>query len=368
MTPEQIDLQILSAYPDGFQTDAVTPLFPSASLGRCRHWMVDAPEGMFCLRRWPKEQTAIERLQFIQAVLWHAVCEGIDVVPLPVETRKQQGIVRCDDSFWELLPWIDDREEISNEHFQPGYPIDENDETFRETVATEPFQIASAMISLAQFHEATAGFPLPDLPRTLSQGIKERLSRCKSWIGGRSKTLFDKLEASRELPQHEIEGRLAQLGLEFLELIVSRSGNTMVLLSRASRIPLAVQPVIRNSCLRHFRFDDDGVLGIIDFTELGVDSVALDVATLLGSLAGADAVSWDFGLKAYQSIRTLTDNERYLLAAFDVSQAFLEGLDYLDAVFLREERLTLLQLSEIRRRLERLVSRMQQEQRNRRSA
>jgi len=364
MTPEQIDQLVLSAYPDGFQTDAVTPLFPSAALGRCRYWKVETFEGTFCLRRWPKEQTNIERLQFIQAVLWHAVCEGIETVPLPLETRERKGIVCYDESFWELLPWIDDAQGF----FQVVFSVDDTEERTWESFSAEPFQIASAMLSLAQFHEATASFPLPDPPQSFSVGIQERLARCQTWVSGQLTTLRRTLEKFCALPQNDVEFRLARIGMEYLDLVVPLSGANMVLLRRAAHLPISVQPTIRNACFRHLRFDEDGVCGMIDFTELGVDTVSLDVATLLGSLAGEDSAAWDYGLKAYQSFRPLSNNERYLTVAFDDSQTFLEGLNYLEAVFLKEETFTTLQLAEIQRRLERLVGRLRCNNRNRRSA
>ncbi len=347
MIPEQINQQVLSAYPHGFQTDAVTPLFPGTGLGRCRHWMVDAPEGVFCLRRWPKEEKRIERLQYAQAVLWQAVCEGIETVPLPMETEEHKGIVVADDSFWELMPWIDGADETS---FDDSLPA-----------PAEPFEIATAMMSLAQFHEATSDFPLPDLPRGISAGIKTRLASCRTWISRRLPMLQSMLQNVENLPQNDVECRFACAGLAFLGLIVPLAGKNMVLLSRAARLGVPIQPVVGNACRRHFRFDADGVRGIIDFKELTADNIALDIAMLLGSLAESDASAWNFGLKAYQSIRPLNDNERYLITAFDVSQQFLEGLEYLNAVFIDEKPFTALQLAEMNRRLDRFVDRLQKE-------
>ena len=368
MTPDQIDRLILSAYPDGYRADTVTPLFPSTALGRCRYWMVETPEGTFCLRRWPKEQTNIERLQFIQAVLWNAVCEGIEIVPLPLETREQKGIVHCDGAFWELLPWIGDFPNFASESFHSDFLVDEKEKNDWERLADGPFKIASAMFALAQFHEAVADFPLPDPPQTVSVGINERLSQCQMWMSGRLETLRRTLEGVCELPQNDEELCLARIGLEYLDWIVPLSRTTIVLLNQAARLPIGVQPVIRNACLRHLRFDDDGVCGMIDFTELGVDAVALDVAMLLGSLTDGDSADWNYGLKTYQTIRSLSENERSLTTAFDASQMFLEGLGYLDAVFLREEPFTIRQLVEIQQRMERLVHRLCSDNQRRHSA
>ncbi len=138
----------------------------------------------------------------------------------------------------------------------------------------------------------------------------------------------------------------------------------MALLSRSSRLTSPIQPVIGNACRRHFRFDDDGVCGILDLKEIVVDTVALDIATLLGSLAEADERLWRLGLKAYSQVRPLSDNELLLLEAFDCSRVVLEGLDYLSRHFLLRDTHNRFQVIEMCRRLDKILLRLENENRN----
>ena len=226
------------------------------------------------------------------------------------------------------------------------------------------FQVVSAMMSLAQFHQAVAAFPLPNPPLATSAGIRHDLSEWEKWISGKITKLFQALRSVLQLSTDANDLRLAQSGLALLNHVSRLAGNRMVLLSRAARLAAPVQPVLGNACRRHFRFDDDGVCGILDMKEIAVDSVALDVATLLGSLAENDAGLWQLGLKAYTQHRPLSDNELFLLEAFARSRVVLEGLGYLSQHFLLRDRHDRCQALEMGRRLERILLRLDGETRS----
>ncbi len=77
-------------------------------------------------------------------------------------------------------------------------------------------------------------------------------------------------------------------------------------------------------------FEGNRVSGIIDFGAMRIDTVAGDVSRLLGSLAGDDLVAWQRGLKAYQTIRRLSDAEFALVPVFDESTMLLAGFNWLE--------------------------------------
>ena len=56
-----------------------------------------------------------------------------------------------------------------------------------------------------------------------------------------------------------------------------------------------------------------------------VETVATDVARLLGSLEGDNATGWQTGLAAYGSIRPLDDRELRLATAIDRGNVVLSG-------------------------------------------
>lgn len=374
MTLESINRDILSAYPQGYGAEEILSLDDLPSLGPCRYWRIEAPDGIFCLRRWPRNKPEVERLQFQQAVLWHSVCEGIDFVPLPFETLEHQGYVVRDGSFWELLPWIEGTEEISSEYFTPadfsaidGNPFVQNSaDPFHDRA--EPFQLVSAAMSLAQFHLAVSTFPLPHFPNSTSPKVRGHLTKWEAWIRGGFSELRHALRLKESEKENRLENDWADSGRKLIDHAISLSGEVVSLLNRAVRLAVPVQTVIGNCCFRHLRFDEEGLCGMIDFKELSVDSVSLDVASLLDSMTGSNASLRTLGLKAYQSIRSLTDSELFLVKAFETSRDILEGLDYLSCRFLSGKRFDEIRLREMLRRINRWNHRLDEERNNRRSA
>jgi homoserine kinase type II len=80
-------------------------------------------------------------------------------------------------------------------------------------------------------------------------------------------------------------------------------------------------------------FVGDDVSAILDFAALRVDTVAGDLARLIGSFAGDDRIAWEQALAAYREVRPLTLDEARLVTAFDRSAVLLTGISWLDWVF-----------------------------------
>ncbi len=139
MAAEREHLDVLAAYPDDCRPKSIRALGSAGGFSGARFWRIEAPSGTLCLRRWPKEYPSTQRLEFIQAVLWHVVREGFTLAPLPRETRSRKGYVRHGGHLWELAPWM------------PG------EADFHEAPTLDRLQ--AAMHSLAEFHLAAASFP-----------------------------------------------------------------------------------------------------------------------------------------------------------------------------------------------------------------
>ncbi|MDR3199600.1 MAG: phosphotransferase [Planctomycetaceae bacterium] len=347
MITGQIIEHVLSAYPKDFRSEDLFPLDPSPSLGLCQHWRIESSKEFYCLRRWYKGQPNRNQLQFIQAVLWTAAYEGIEFVPLPLETKEHKGYVEFDGSYWELLPWFD------------------NFDTETETVRQKQFRITAAMMSLAQFHLAVSGFPLPDPPASTSLRLQSQLTLWRSWVNKHFTQLNQVLLESRSNPSTLEEARIAKLGLTFLSQILPLSEHCLSLLSHAAWLVIPVQPVIGNALWRHIRFDDNGVCGMIDFKEVTVDNVSLDIASLLGSVSVSNSRLWLLGLNAYQNVRPLSDDELFMVRIFDQTLILLEGLQYLSYLFLEKRSWTDLQKNEMIRRLEFCIFRLENKNDNR---
>jgi Ser/Thr protein kinase RdoA (MazF antagonist) len=68
---------------------------------------------------------------------------------------------------------------------------------------------------------------------------------------------------------------------------------------------------------------------MIDFGAMQHETVAGDVARLLGSVETHVENAWEIGMRAYQEERTLSSTERQAVACFHQSSVTLSGLNWL---------------------------------------
>jgi homoserine kinase type II len=126
------------------------------------------------------------------------------------------------------------------------------------------------------------------------------------------------------------------LGRRFLAIFWQGAERVNRELALAARWRVALQPCIRDIWHDHVLFEGDAVSGIIDLGAMRFETVAGDVARLLGSLALDDAVAWECGIEAYKSLRPLSDIERQLIGIFDRSGTLLSGMNWLRWIYLEQ--------------------------------
>jgi homoserine kinase type II len=149
---------------------------------------------------------------------------------------------------------------------------------------------------------------------------------------------------------------LADRAEELLELVSPHLSALHHDLDAASRIAVPLQPCLRDIWHDHVLFQGDRVSGIIDVGSMRPDTVATDIARLLGSLCGKDRDGWTKGLTAYESVRPLDDPERALVGTFDRSQMMLAGVNWVEWVFV--EGRTFSDPSAVLKRMEHILSRL----------
>jgi homoserine kinase type II len=101
----------------------------------------------------------------------------------------------------------------------------------------------------------------------------------------------------------------------------------------AAGIAVPWQVCLRDIWRENVLFLGDDVTAILDFAALRVDTVAGDLARLIGSFVGADRLAWEQALAAYRQLRPLTEDEARLVTVFDRSAVLLTGISWLDCVF-----------------------------------
>jgi homoserine kinase type II len=309
MTAETAYRRVILAYPPDCAPSRVAFLAGAGGFSGALFWRLETERGPLCLRCWPREHPSRERLEFIQAVLWHVHQEGFRRLPLPLETRSHAGYIREAGRLWELAPWL------------PG--------TADYRRAPSPNRLRAAMTTLAEFHVAAATFPLPDRARDAPPGIRERLERLRVWPHGRLQRLSEAVAAG-DWPEMALRAR------HWLTLAPKAIPRVQSGLVRAAEWTAPLQPCIRDIWHDHVLFDGEQVSGLVDFGALRPDSVAADLGRLLGSLAGDDRQAWHDGLEAYATVRPLSAEETALATVFDQANTLLAGLSWLEWIYLED--------------------------------
>jgi Ser/Thr protein kinase RdoA (MazF antagonist) len=94
-------------------------------------------------------------------------------------------------------------------------------------------------------------------------------------------------------------------------------------------VPVDVQPCLCDVWHEHVLYGGDEVTGLIDFDGMKVDNVAVDLARLLGSLAGDNAELRNAGFRAYAAVRPLSLAEAGLVTALDHTGTLLGAATWL---------------------------------------
>jgi len=326
---------VLGNYTNTCQPVRALELENYAGMGGRTIYRVNADGGnVFCLRRWPQGQPPRQHLEFIQAVLWASDCEGSYWLPLPCETDEGKGYVEYDGSFWELMSWY------------VGYKI-----PFEQSI--RPGQLQSLLESLAEFHCIVDHFPHANPPKGLSPRAMARNRQWQYWVREKLALLDTALtnpmllhieplsphSGFRESDVGIIHDELIEYAKLFLRSAVDRAGRLISILTRAARVAIPHQPVLQSLYRRHLLFSDESrqVNGLIDCSEMGVDTPAVDMAMILAHLSPWESTETIQALAQYRKIRDIPDNEYYLMIALYHAETIMYPLDRLALLFLPNE-------------------------------
>lgn len=257
----------------------VRPLGNAGGFSGARLWRVDTSMGESCLRAWPTGRTTAE-LFTIHHLMRTACDAGLAFVPRPFAATDLAGRA------WDLTEW------------KPGVA------DFAKNPTSE--RIAAACKALAQLHQAwqpaiPAQQPCPAIERRLAAATtwRQRIASgwCPTFVAGDPVTEPAQI-AWRRLPTL----------IDSVPGLVSAFGH-----------PVPVQPCLCDVWHDHVLFRGDTVSGIVDYGSVKVDHVAVDLARLLGDLAGRDDALWAAGLAGYRTVRPLATDDEALARALDRS-------------------------------------------------
>ena len=325
---------VLAEYPRRLRPLRVEALASAGGFSGAALWRVAAPAGLFCLRRWPPEHPSPDRLTYIHAVLRHVGGCGLAIVPVPRLTSQGRTFVQRNGRLWELAPWL------------PGQADYRQD--------PRPERLAAALQALARFHVAAACFPGLDAAPRPSPGLVER----REFL---DRLLRQEFAAIRLAVGRQPASPLVERARRLIDLFPKLATPIQSEMEAAVRSPLPLVPCLRDIWHDHVLFTGERVTGLVDFGALRPESVAGDVARLVGSLAGDDAAGWIGGIQAYQQVRPLGPAELRSLPAFDHSTVLLSGMNWLRWLFVEGRRFekvawVMARLDETLGRVERLAS------------
>jgi Ser/Thr protein kinase RdoA (MazF antagonist) len=297
---------VLSAYPEGFAFSEPEFLGSAGGFSGAQFWKVSSNQGLWCLRRWPKESPTREELEFIHAVLEHVWQQGVRRIPTPLRNIDNQSYTCQGGYFWELTPWL------------PGEA-----DFYRNPSSAK---LVAAVKALAEFHVAAASLPTGGCKMGISPGLCRRRERLWQWLKG------DLLRLAESITP-EVWPELQPLARRVVQLVPRFAADVLGLLERPLRLTVRLQPCIVDIWHDHVLFEGQQVTGLVDFGSMRIDHVSCDLARLLGSMAGDDVGLWQAGLAAYQRAGPLSETEMHLVIAFDRSTVLMSGLNWIDWIY-----------------------------------
>jgi Ser/Thr protein kinase RdoA (MazF antagonist) len=314
--PAQIE-PVLANYGDDCQPTQIEPVGVGMGFSGASIWRLTAPRGPLALRRWPRGHPSTAQLEFIHDVQRYVAAQGFDLAPVPIRTRHGDDLVESEGHLWELTPWLSGVADYFPQRL--------------------PEKLAAAHLALADFHLAAASFPTRTATRA-SPGIEQRLGKLQSLRGDRlqcivaaaTRGIESDTEVGSDLSGWIELGSLVPRCAALFAAIAPAAGRHLAL---AGRLEVPMQPSLRDVWSDHVLFEGLRVSGLIDFGAMRIESVAGDVARLLGSMAGDDPAAWRLGLAAYQSVRPLSADELALVTAFDQSTTLLSAWSWFEWVF-----------------------------------
>ncbi|MGC8641721.1 MAG: phosphotransferase enzyme family protein [Isosphaeraceae bacterium] len=287
---------LLSHYPAWAQPiSAVSPLGNAGGLSGSAIWRYSAAVGELAIRAWPPGVTSLAHVLTIHG--WLREASDPDRLPIPVPLPALDGQTACelDGRCWEIAPWMPGAPDL-------GRPPSE-------------VRVRAAFAALAQLHGRLSHHQR----MVTSPGLRIRVSELEHFAG----IGFDRLQSAlAKCPDDErVADARRWLGLARWAL----PGILPAAREAASRV-VPVQPCLRDARPDHFLFEANRLTGLIDFGAMGFETVAADLARLLGEWLADFEQLRALGLAAYEQVRPLAPDERALLNPFEaIADLLLAG-------------------------------------------
>lgn len=323
---DDIAKKVCRAYPEMQAIDGLHFLSNAGGFSGARLWRVQTQAGTLCLRAWPPVRHSEEHLSVIHQLMQLASPRHA-FVPRVLRTEAGHTCVHEAGRLWEMTSW------------QPGVA----DFHRSPTVA----RLEAALQALAQLHrvwefETSAPGPCP--------AVFKRLERLSTWTNMSRRRM-------NQLLQEERDAWIAPLARRAWDQVHGWAKPALLALQPWAGRQLPSQFCLCDIWHDHVLFDGEQVTGIVDYGGVGHDTVAADLARLLGSLVGDDSAMRQAGLAAYEAHRPLSTEERELVTLLDWTGVVVGAGNWLRWLYLEGRRFE--NTAGVVKRLTELVTRME---------
>lgn len=322
--------EILSRYPISIR--AAEPLGGAGGFSGASLWRVESEAGRaFCLRAWPEDFSSSDRLDRMHGWMGLGRAAGHHFVPEVVRNRDGQLWICAFGRLWDVTEWMPGRADYR--------------------VSPSRGRLESACAALAQLHLAWARWRDEPAGAETAPAIRRRLSLLSDWETALRGGWRPELATAAEDPAGEWSRRAWRLLGRLLPGIRER-------LNTWQGLRVNVQPCLCDVWRDNVLFESESVSGIVDYGSAKIDHVAVDLARLLGSLAGNDTEWRAWGLAAYSRQRPLSEEDHRLVALLDETGTLLGIANWLLRLY--RDRRAYSDRDAVARRLGELVERIEQ--------
>jgi len=265
-------------------------------------WRLGAPGYDFCLKAWPPNDMSAERLGWIHRLVREARSSGLGFVPRVLPTIEGPTfvgptVVEFDGRCWDLSKWMRGEADF---HERP----------------TE-LRLTQACTSLAKLHRVwqTKHGSVGPCP-----GVRRRLDALQQW---------QDLLASGWRPVVYPNDPIGSAAAHAWVWVLDRVADAQRRLLPWRDVPLPLHPCWCDPRHDHVLFIGPLMSGLIDYGSVKIDHAAVDLARMLGGLIGEHEEMWSIGLKAYESVRPLSQQDRELLPILDYTGLIVAAVNWL---------------------------------------
>ena len=299
--------EVLDSYSARFSSAVWDPLANAGGFSGARLWRTVVDGRAYVLRAWPRGRMSGDRLRLIHALMEKAHYHGLAYVPVPELTAASCSWVECREHFWDLTNWL------------PGKA------DFRDNPTD--VRLIEAVRAVARIHGVWSQAESRNGP---CPAVERRLAAIHDW---------SELRASGWRPVWSSTGDPVQeCAQQLWDLLPLRLPAATAELCRWQDRVVPLQACLCDVWHDHILYEGDTVSGVIDYGQVKLDCVAVDLARLLGSMVPSAPERRHGALWIYAQMRPLPAAADDLVGLLDETGVIIGAMNWLRWLYLEGRR------------------------------